>query len=370
MGKNTLPVAQLRRKRKATDLQRSTPDTHDSSDGEEAPAPSLKIGRKQASTAPKNVAVNQAVASSDDEPVAVPATKAEEKSSPKLAPSRVKARPGNEGIHDSDDYTEDEGSHVESGDELAAKSKRKSNAKAKGDAVDTHRTESKVVTLPPVEKPKFVASDLSIFIGGVAWNTTKSVIAQHFKECGDVETLFFPMNREKKSKGYALMTFAERPGFESALRLDGEVCNGRPLKVQRATDQVAKDAVPEKESVKSSKTEREETKKKKKMVSNPEFTAFLTGYKLGTAAECLRKDFGKCGEIARLHMPEGKAHAFIEFRTKEAFDKACEFDETEYFGQKIQIRAANSSSKSKAEGKGSKGSKGSGKGSTGKGKGK
>merc|ERR1711948_58463 len=109
---------------------------------------------------------------------------------------------------------------------------------------------------------------------------------------------------------------------------------------------------------------------KGKSKGNNDLTAFVRGLAWTLTEEVIHKDFTECGEIERLRLPlneEGKPKgiAFIEFKTKEGFEKALEFNEQEYGGRTIYV------SKAGEGGKGKDGDKGKGKGKDGKdGKGK
>merc|ERR1712216_329425 len=75
---------------------------------------------------------------------------------------------------------------------------------------------------------------------------------------------------------------------------------------------------------------------------NNELTAFVRGLPYETQEEELRKFFGKCGEIANLRMPlnkkgKCKSIAFVEFMEAASFEKAKEFNETEFGGRTMFV---------------------------------
>merc|ERR1712217_994180 len=101
-----------------------------------------------------------------------------------------------------------------------------------------------------------------------------------------------------------------------------------------------------------------------------DFTAFIRGLPFSTSEDVLRKDFAECGDIEKLNMPKNeegnsKGIAFIKFATKEGFDAAVKFDNTEYGGRTIFVSKAG-----EGKGKGKDGKGKDGKGKDGKGKGK
>jgi len=89
-----------------------------------------------------------------------------------------------------------------------------------------------------------------------------------------------------------------------------------------------------------------------------------------TTEDVLTKDFAECGEIVALRMPlndEGNARgiAFVEYKDKDACDKALKFHETEYGGRWLSVRMSGDTSGKDGKGKGKDG-----KGKDGKGKAK
>eukprot|EP00927_Polykrikos_kofoidii_P010200 TRINITY_DN1431_c0_g1_i12.p2 TRINITY_DN1431_c0_g1~~TRINITY_DN1431_c0_g1_i12.p2 ORF type:complete len:166 (-),score=45.21 TRINITY_DN1431_c0_g1_i12:166-663(-) len=105
-----------------------------------------------------------------------------------------------------------------------------------------------------------------------------------------------------------------------------------------------------------------------------ENTVFVRGLPWAATEEALNKDFGECGEIVSLRMPlndEGAAKgiAFIKFTSKEGFEKAIAFNETDYGGRTIYCVAAGDNPGGKGKGKDGKGKGKDGK-DGGKGKGK
>jgi len=88
----------------------------------------------------------------------------------------------------------------------------------------------------------------------------------------------------------------------------------------------------------------------------------------------LRKDFGECGEIEKLHMPKNdedkpRGIAFITYTTKEGVDAALKYDGDDYGGRYLKVNLAGQKpekgkgkDKGKGKGKDGKGDKGKGKG--------
>merc|ERR1712217_995284 len=161
---------------------------------------------------------------------------------------------------------------------------------------------------------------------------------------GTVEKLSMPKNEEGKAKGFAFITFTTSEAVQKALKYDGDEYGGRRLKVNLAGQ-------------KGEKGDKGKGKGEKgKSKGNNELTAFVRGLAWSLTEEVIKKDFLECGEIERLRLPlneEGKPKgiAFIEFKTKEGFEKALEFNEQEYGGRTIYVSKADG-------GKGKDGEKG------------
>jgi len=176
-----------------------------------------------------------------------------------------------------------------------------------------------------------------------------------------------PLNEEVKPKGIAFITFKTGAGVKEALKYDGEDYGGRTLKVNVAGGKgKGKDGKKGKDKGKDGKGKDGKGKGK-----DNENTVFVRGLPFGTTEEVLRKDFAECGEVESLRMPlndEGKCKgiAFIKYKSKEACDKAKEFDETDYGGRTIYVSMAgegggkgkDGKDKGKDKGKGKKGKKG------------
>jgi len=88
----------------------------------------------------------------------------------------------------------------------------------------------------------------------------------------------------------------------------------------------------------------------------PVLKVFIKGLPYSLDEASLKRDFGDCGEIVSLQFPlneEGrpKGFAFISFATKEGFEAALKFDNTDYGGRQISVAKANENGKGK-DGKG------------------
>merc|ERR550514_2460696 len=87
------------------------------------------------------------------------------------------------------------------------------------------------------------------------------------------------------------------------------------------------------------------------------YTVCMRGLPWAVDEAKLRKDCGELGDITDLKLlmkEDGSSRgiAFVSFRSKEAFDKCCEWNETEYEGRTVYVVEAESRP-SKGKGKGS-----------------
>jgi len=128
---------------------------------------------------------------------------------------------------------------------------------------------------------------------------------------------------------------------------------------KRAADDEAEEQPEPKKSKKEASGEAEGTENAEVL------KVFIKGLPYSVDEAALRKDFEECGEITQLQLPmneEGrpKGFAFITFSTKEGFEAALKYDNTDYGGRYINVSKANESGKGKD-------GKGKGKGKDGKG---
>merc|ERR1711988_1693122 len=103
---------------------------------------------------------------------------------------------------------------------------------------------------------------------------------------------------------------------------------------------------------------------------NKEFEVFVGGLPFSATEEALKEKLAECGEIANFRMPlndEGKPRgiAFIEFKDKDACEKALKLNESEMDGRSLSVKMSGDG---KGKGKDGKDGKSKGKGKKGKGK--
>merc|ERR1712151_852851 len=90
------------------------------------------------------------------------------------------------------------------------------------------------------------------------------------------------------------------------------------------------------------------------------FEVFVGGLPFSTTEEALKEKFAECGEIANFRMPlndEGQPRgiAFIEFKDKDACDKALKLNESDMDGRWLSVKMSEDGKDDKSKGKGKKG---------------
>ena len=76
--------------------------------------------------------------------------------------------------------------------------------------------------------------DYSIFIGNLDFSVTKAQLQRHFEVCGTIQRVTIAYDHQRhKAKGYAYIEFADEDGVTNALKLDGQLLEGRNLQVRK-----------------------------------------------------------------------------------------------------------------------------------------
>jgi RNA recognition motif-containing protein len=76
-----------------------------------------------------------------------------------------------------------------------------------------------------------------LFIGNLAFATTKEELESAFSNYGKVEEVRIPIDRNTgRVRGFAFVTFDSQQSAEKALALDGTELNGRPIRVRVAEE--------------------------------------------------------------------------------------------------------------------------------------
>ncbi len=76
-----------------------------------------------------------------------------------------------------------------------------------------------------------------LFVGNLAFSTTKEDLEAAFAAYGKVMEVKIPVDRDTgRVRGFAFVTFEEQQAAEKALALDGQDLNGRPIRVNVAQE--------------------------------------------------------------------------------------------------------------------------------------
>ncbi|WP_052557155.1 RNA-binding protein [Enhygromyxa salina] len=76
-----------------------------------------------------------------------------------------------------------------------------------------------------------------LFVGGLPWAMDNQRLKEVFAEFGDVEDARVVLDRETgRSRGFGFVTFATPEAAESAMALNGQDVDGRPIRIDRAQE--------------------------------------------------------------------------------------------------------------------------------------
>lgn len=83
-----------------------------------------------------------------------------------------------------------------------------------------------------------------LFVGGLSYSTTPESLREYFSSCGTVESAKIVADRDSgQSRGFGFVEMAtEAEAQEAVAKLDGEMFEGRRLKVDLARPQRAEGA--------------------------------------------------------------------------------------------------------------------------------
>lgn len=220
---------------------------------------------------------------------------------------------------------------------------------------------------------RVASTSFRVHVGGLLFSLDEGAIQKHFEKCGIVLNVELLKLKDGKSRGIAFVEFETSLGLDAALQLDGDECGGRELKISKAQSAGKREGTEAskgkgKGNEKGKRKDRDADSKGKGKSkekgdssvphsSEREFEVFIGGLPFGTSQEQIKKDFEAMGETNRFHLPlnEEGGHtgiAFVNYVTREAMEKALEFDSTEYGGVWIRVqRAGIDRSKGKGKGK-------------------
>ncbi len=84
-------------------------------------------------------------------------------------------------------------------------------------------------------------SNNKIYLNNLDTSVTDSQLKDHFAEYGEITEINLPLDKKnKQTKGYAFITFAQQSSAENALKQDGKTFLDRTITVQMATEKRTK----------------------------------------------------------------------------------------------------------------------------------
>lgn len=76
----------------------------------------------------------------------------------------------------------------------------------------------------------------SAFVGNLSFKATENSIRQHFSKCGGISDIRIAKDRDTgKMKGFAHVDFESNDALQNAIKMNGQQCDGRELKVDAST---------------------------------------------------------------------------------------------------------------------------------------
>lgn len=76
-----------------------------------------------------------------------------------------------------------------------------------------------------------------LFVGNLAFSTTKEELETAFSQYGSVTEVKIPIDRDTgRVRGFAFVTFSDQASAEAALAMDGTDLNGRAIRVNVAQE--------------------------------------------------------------------------------------------------------------------------------------
>lgn len=77
-------------------------------------------------------------------------------------------------------------------------------------------------------------SALRVFLAGLPFKATESILRKDFGECGEIESFTMPLNEEGRPRGIAFIGYKTQEGVDKALAFEGTEYGGRTLHVSKA----------------------------------------------------------------------------------------------------------------------------------------
>ena len=167
------------------------------------------------------------------------------------------------------------------------------------------------------------ASSTTVFVGRLSWNVDNDWLKSEFEECGEVVSARVQMDRNTgKSRGFGYVEFADPASVEKALQLSGKDIDGRPINVDRSTNNKAPGGTGNpNEARRTAYGDR---------TSPPSSVLFVGNLSWSATEDSLWELFAEYGDVKSVRVPtdreSGKVKGFgyVEFFDVESAKKAFE----------------------------------------------
>jgi len=190
---------------------------------------------------------------------------------------------------------------------------------------------------------------LEVFVTGLPADTSEETLRQKFTACGDIKRLNLPLRSTGNCKGFAWISFEAEESMKKALLLNGQ---GRSkLTVEAAGQHRQADGAQAGKSNHQGKS-----KGKGRHAGSGGHEVFVSNLPYETTEADLRRDFGECGEITRMHVPvkAGRCMGFawITYKTTDGLDEALTYHLSDYGTRRLRVEKAGQHLADKGGGKG------------------
>jgi nucleolin len=198
----------------------------------------------------------------------------------------------------------------------------------------------------PLKKTKLANGDAAVtddttsrtvFVGRLSWNVDNDRLKSEFEECGEVVAARVQMDRNTgKSRGFAYVEFADPASVEKALEFSGKEIDGRPINVDRSTNNKASGGAGNPNEARRAAYGDK---------TNPPSSVLFVGNLSWEATEDSIWDvFGEYGDVKGVRLPTDrdsgrmKGYGYIEFFDTDSAKKAFESTQgMELLGRALRI---------------------------------
>ncbi|XP_031476074.1 glycine-rich RNA-binding protein 3, mitochondrial-like [Nymphaea colorata] len=168
------------------------------------------------------------------------------------------------------------------------------------------------------------ASSGKLFVGGIAWRTTKETFTEHFQKYGEItDSVIMKDKRTKKPRGFGFVTFADPSVVELVLK-DEHVIDDRTVEVKRTVPREEMAAAPD-----------TQTKK-----------IFVGGIPTSVTDDELKEYFSSYGNIIEHQIMtdqsgRSRGFGFVTFESEETVEEILSSSQShEIKGKQVEIKKA------------------------------